>query len=56
MTEEQFHKIRLEYGIYSFQTPTKEMLKSMTEEELRKTFSNFKKFVEESKGKKQPKE
>ena len=56
MTVEQYHKIRLEYGIYTFQTPTKEMPERITEEDLRKTFSNFKKLVDKMKGKKQPKE
>ena len=56
MTVEQFHKIRTEYGIYSFQIPTKEMLERITEEDLRKTFSNFKKLVDKMKGKKQSKE
>ena len=56
MTVEQFHKIRTEYGIYSFQIPTKEMLERITEEDLRETFSNFKKLVDKMKGKKQSKE
>ena len=56
MTVEQFHKIRTEYGIYSFQIPTKEMLERITEEDLRQTFSNFKKLVDKMKGKEQPKE
>ena len=37
-------------------TPTKEMLERITEEDLRKTFSNFKKLVDKMKGKKQSKE
>ena len=54
MTVEQFHKIRSEYGIYSFQIPTKEMLERITEEDLRETFSSFKKLIDKMKGKKQP--